>query len=80
MGLLQANLPLCDAAERVKLMAATCVGGQVPVVELLLAEGVDVHAPLQDGWTALLIAVRSGHLAVVDFLVVQGVGVNFARR
>ncbi|KAL2001346.1 hypothetical protein VTN02DRAFT_1863 [Thermoascus thermophilus] len=43
-------------------------GGHLKVVEMLLADGADVHATRGDGTTALQLAASGGHDAIVDLL------------
>jgi ankyrin repeat protein len=55
--------------------------GEVEMIQMLLPRGVDVNAPVgQDGWTALLSAIKNGHRAVVQLLVTAGANVNVWSR
>ena len=56
-------------------------GGAVEIIQMLLPRGVDVNAPVgQDGWTALLSAIKNGHRSVVQLLVTAGANVNIWSR
>lgn len=57
---------LNDAVER----------GDAAAVQTLLANGADVNAKKNDGWTALLLASRNGNLEVVQALLTNGANVN----
>jgi ankyrin repeat protein len=51
--------------------------GEVEIIQMLLPRGVDVNSPVgQDGWTALLSAIKNGHRSVVQLLVTAGANVN----
>ncbi len=55
--------------------------GEAEMIQLLLPRGVDVNEPVgQDGWTALLSAIKNGHRAVVQLLVTAGAKVNIWSR
>ncbi len=55
--------------------------GEIGAIELLLQHSLDVNQPVaQDGWTALLVAVANGHLAVVQLLVTAGANINIWSR
>jgi ankyrin repeat protein len=57
------------------LMLAARYGHQ-SIVELLIANGVDVHATDKHGWTALMYAARHGHQPIVKLLIANGAVVN----
>ena len=42
------------------------VWGELDSWQVLLENGADVNAKRNDGWTALLMAVKEGHLAVME--------------
>jgi ankyrin repeat protein len=46
--------------------------GHKKIVELILANGADVNAKSNDGWTALSVASRNGHRDVGDMLLKAG--------
>jgi ankyrin repeat protein len=51
--------------------------GELEILQMLLPRGVDVNSPVgQDGWTALLSAIKNGHRSVVQLLVTAGANVN----
>jgi len=50
--------------------------GHEAVVRLLLEQGADVEAKINDGWTALHEAARGGHEAVVRLLLEKGADVE----
>ncbi|KAF0689598.1 Aste57867_18970 [Aphanomyces stellatus] len=54
--------------------------GKVDVVNLLLAYGVDAHATMDDRSAALHIAVRMGHLAIVERLDRAACNLNMQTR
>jgi ankyrin repeat protein len=55
--------------------------GEVEIIQMLLPRGIDVNAPVgQDGWTALLSAIKNGHRSVVQLLVTAGANVNVWSR
>jgi ankyrin repeat protein len=55
--------------------------GEVEIIQLLLTQKVDVNAPIaQNGWTALLAAIKAGHRSVVQLLVTGGANVNVWSR
>jgi ankyrin repeat protein len=55
--------------------------GEAEIIQMLLPRGIDVNEPVgQDGWTALLSAIRHGHRSVVQLLVTAGANVNIWSR
>jgi len=46
--------------------------GDVETIRLWLDAGVDVDIATEDGWTALYVACRQGHLALVRLLIDEG--------
>ena len=59
---------------RTALMSAS--RGREDVVRILLGAGADVNIKGDDGWTALMIAVESGHKEIVEMLLDRGADVN----
>jgi ankyrin repeat protein len=55
--------------------------GEAEIIQMLLPRGIDVNEPVgQDGWTALLAAIKHGHRSVVQLLVTAGAKVNIWSR
>jgi ankyrin repeat protein len=55
--------------------------GEAEIIQMLLPRGIDVNEPVgQDGWTALLSAIKYGHRSVVRLLVAAGANVNIWSR
>jgi ankyrin repeat protein len=55
--------------------------GEAEIIQMLLPRGIDVNEPVgQDGWTALLSAIKHGHRSVVQLLVTAGANVNIWSR
>jgi len=50
--------------------------GQIPLTQLLLEEGADVHATYQSTWTPLHLAAKGGHVDVAGLLFDYGAHVN----
>jgi ankyrin repeat protein len=50
--------------------------GELPLVELLLVDGLDVNSRDADGRTLLSLAAQRGHLDAVEFLLRHGADVN----
>jgi ankyrin repeat protein len=61
---------------RPRLMCAEATGGSAEVVRILVEAGAEVDARDEMGWTPLMRAVRRGHLAAVEALIVVGADVN----
>ncbi len=65
------------AGERENALREAATAGDIDSVKKLLAEGLDVDAPVNDyGSTALTFAAGGGHLELVRFLVEKGADVN----
>ncbi len=62
------NRALCQAADT----------GNIARVKALLAQGADVNAAQQNGWTALMLAANNGHASVAALLL--GHGADARRR
>jgi cytohesin len=58
------------------LLHAAAVGGQTAIVDLLLANGLDVRSKTQAGYTALHHAVAGNHREVAELLLAKGADVN----
>ena len=50
--------------------------GNLNAVKKLVANGANINAADNDGWTQLYCAARNGHLNVVKYLVSQGANIN----
>ncbi len=62
--------------ENTTTMSRAILGGSVEIVKLLQARGIPLpHANFQ-GWLPIHEAVRSGHLAMIEFLVEQGADIK----
>jgi len=57
------------------LFGASCEG-HLHIVKLLLEQGADVNAKLNDGTSSLYFASRQGHLNIVKLLLEQGADIN----
>jgi len=58
------------------LLHAAAVGGQTAIVDLLLANGLNVRSKTQAGYTALHYAVAGNHREVAELLLAKGADVN----
>jgi hypothetical protein len=65
-GYTAAQTPLMEAAKK----------GDTEKVQALLAQGADVNAKGNDGFTALIMAARYGHTDIVQALLAKGANVN----
>jgi ankyrin repeat protein len=63
-------------SERTALLVASGYPGTLDVLRLLLEQGADLRAQDRGGTTALALAVRSGDIQVVRFLVDRGLDPN----
>lgn len=50
--------------------------GDFDIVERLVAEGADVNAKSESGWSPILEASMNGHTEIVDFLLTHGADIN----
>ena len=55
---------------------ASCEGGHLDVVELLLSEGADIHAKHDFGETVMFAACQNEQLSVIEYLYKAGADVN----
>ena len=60
-------LPLSTAA-----LIRAAMEGHSSTIELLIREGADVNARLQDGWTPLMLAIWNGHAMAMETLITLG--------
>jgi len=67
-----ANVNARPETERTALLVAASYPGTLDVLRLLLDRGADLHAQDRGGATALALAVRSGDVEVVRYLVERG--------
>src|SRR6266850_4617526 len=71
-----ANVNARSETGRTALLVAASYPGTTGVLRLLLDRGADLHAQDQGGATALALAVRSGDVEVVRYLVERGLDPN----
>jgi len=58
------------------LLHAAAAGGHTAIVELLLANGLDVRSKTQEGYTALHYAAAGNHREAAELLLAKGADVN----
>jgi cytohesin len=58
------------------LLHAAAAGGHTQIVDLLLANGSDVHSQTQAGYTALHYAVAGNHRQLAELLLANGADIN----
>ncbi len=50
--------------------------GNLAQVRTLLAHGADINTTQQNGWTALMLAARDGHVRVAQYLIAHGADIH----
>ena len=63
-------------AERIRFMFEDIKNGNIEGVKLAIANGSDVNAKDEDGWTPMLFAAAKGHKETVELLIAKGAKVN----
>ena len=72
---------LCAGSPRMGQMLDACKSGDVDKVEAILNRGTDVDTRLDiEQWTALMIACKRNHMAIVRLLVDRGANVNLQNK
>ena len=59
-----------------RLLYRACLGGHLELARGLFVHGAQINARISNGWDALMIASRFGHLAVVGWLLSKGADPN----
>jgi len=61
-------------------LICAAIKGDIDIINLLIAKGVDVNASHKHGGTALMFAAEKGHIDVAKLLIQKGADVNAASR
>jgi ankyrin repeat protein len=70
----------CGYSEADRALLKAAKKGNIEAAKQALADGADVNAKVEEGWTPLHLAAENGHKEIIELLIAKGADVNAKGR